>query len=166
VPSSIRAARLNLYTALAALTATGQDLEGWQVTIGPPEVHSEERKVVALLMPSSILTEHAEVGGSGGQEESYSIPLRAKVHDTSCNGDPAELQAIDAELWDAYEVVRQTVKADQTLGGVITISAIVATAEPGRGNEESPTPAVTKEGTGWGWVAFVDWRVDCRTRIT
>lgn len=161
MPSSIAAARLNLYTALAAAPA----LAGWQVTFGPPEVHTEERKVVALMMPTSIATEHATIG-DGGQEESYSIPLRAKVHDPSANGDPAELQAIDAQIWGAYEIVRQIVNNDQTLGGVISISAIVATAEPGRGNEESPVPAVRDEGTAWGWVAFADWRVDCRTRIT
>ena len=124
----------------------------------------EDRKVVALMGVESIATEHATIG-DGGQEESYSIGLRAQVHDPGCNGDPAELQAIDTTIWGAYEAVRQTVKADQTLGGVVTISAIVATAGEGE-SDESPVPALTEEGTAWGWVAFLSFKVLVRTRIT
>jgi hypothetical protein len=164
MPSSIPAARLNLYTSLTALAAAGQDLEGWQVTFGPPEVHTEERKVVALMGVESIATEHATLG-DGGQEESYSIGLRAKVHDPSCNGDPAELQEIDAEIWGAYETVRQVVKADQTLGGVVSISAIVATAGEGE-SDETPLPAMTEEGAADGWFALLSFKVLVRTRIT
>jgi hypothetical protein len=159
MPSSIPAARLNLYTLLDAAPA----LDGWQVTFGPPEAHTEQRKVVALMGVESIATEHAALGVNQ-QEESYSIGLRAKVHDPSCNGDPAELQAIDAEIWGAYEVVRATVNADPTLGGAISISAIVATAGEGE-SDETPLPAVTEDGTADGWFALLSFKVLVRTRI-
>jgi hypothetical protein len=160
MPSSIPAARANLFAALTASPA----LSGIQCTYGPPEVHTEDHKVVALMGVESIATEHATLG-DGGQEESYSIGLRAKVHDPSCNGDPAELQAIDAEIWGFYEAVRAVVNGDQTLGGVVNISAIVATAGEGE-SDESPLPAVDENGTAVGWFALLSFKVLVRTRIT
>lgn len=166
MPSSISTARANLYTALAALTAVGQSLEGWQVTFGPPEVHTEQHKVIALLGVEDITTDDATLGGTN-YEETYAILLRGKVHDPACNGDPAELQAIDSDLWSTgYETVRATVQADRTLDGALNMWATVATAEAGRDTGESPVPAENRDGTPWGWVAFADWRVVCRSRIT
>jgi hypothetical protein len=162
--SSIPAARLNLFNALTALTVPGEPLESWEVNFGPPEVHTEGRKVVALMGVESIATEHAALGVNQ-QEESYSILVRLKNWDPSCNGDPAELQAIDAEIWGAYETIRSTVAVDPTLGGAINISAIVATAGEGQGSGESPVPAVDENGQGVGWVSFADCRVLVRTRI-
>jgi hypothetical protein len=164
--SSIPAARLYLYTALTALTAAGQDLEGWQATFGPPEAHMEERKVLALMGVESIATEDAVLGAANNQEESYSINVRMKVHDPSCNGDPAELQAIDAEIWSGgYDALRAVVNADRTLGGAINISTIVATAGEGE-SDESPVPALNEDGSAFGWVAFNNAKVLVRTRIT
>jgi hypothetical protein len=164
MPSSIPAARLNLYTMLDG--AAG--LNAAQVTFGPPEFHSEERKVAAILGVENVTTEDATLG-DGGQDERYVISMRLKVHDPSCNGSAAELQEIDAEIWGFYETIRATVQADRTLGGAVNINAIVSTAgaearDVGAG--ESPVPAVTEDGVANGWVSFVDLRIDCHTRIT
>lgn len=165
MPSSIPAARLALFNMLDAAPA----LATAQTTYGPPEAHSEERKVVAILGVESIATEEVNVGGEY-QEESYAINLRAKVWDPSCNGSATELQAIDAEIWGFYETVRATVKADRTLGGALTAGgsgrAIVATAGEGQGSGESPVPAVDDNDQPAGWVAFCDMRVLCTARIT
>jgi hypothetical protein len=161
MPSSIPAARLNLYTMLDAAPA----LSAVQVTFAAPEIINEEHEVVAILGVEAIATEDVLLGVSQ-QDESYQILLRAKSHDRDCNGSPSELQALDAKIWSYYEAVRAAVNADRTLGGALNINAIVATAEPGGGTDASPLPAVTEEGTADGFVSFLDFRLLCRSRIS
>jgi hypothetical protein len=163
MPSSIPAARLNLFNLLDAAPA----LSAVQVTFAAPEIVTEETEVLAILGVESIATEHAVLGVSQ-QDESYQILLRAKSHDRSCNGSPSELQALDARIWSYYEAVRAAVNANPTLSGALSdvAPAFVATAEPGGGSDASPLPAVTEEGTADGFVAFLDFRLLCRSRIS
>jgi hypothetical protein len=162
MPSSIPAARLNLYTLLDGVPA----LSAVQVTFAAPEIVAEENEVVAILGVEAIATEDVLLGVSQ-QEESYQILLRAKSHDRSCDGSPSELQALDARIWSYYEAVRAAVNGDPQLGGALDVfKAIVATAEPGGGSDASPLPAVTENEQADGWVAFLDFRVLCRSRIT
>lgn len=170
MPSSIPTARLNLFNLLTTAFASVPTLRPTeqptaQVTYGPPEEHTEEHEVVAIIGVDDVETDWATLGASNNQEERYSINLRCKVWDPSCDGSPAALQTIDQQVWLFYDTIRGAVNDNPTLSGALSaFPAIVATGTPTTqgGSGESPVPAF--EDTGW--VAFVDCSVVCRSRIT
>jgi hypothetical protein len=180
MPSSIPGARDRLYDLLLARadipdTVLGQvgtvGMPGYrqavQITYGPPESQTEQDEVVGILGVEDITTEHASIGAQARYEERYAIHVRIKVWNPLCTGDPAEVQALDQRAWAIYEEIRATVDDDRTLGATLGADgwAIVSTAGD-RDTTETPTLALSSEGTSQGWVAFIPLRVACRARIS
>lgn len=146
MPSSVRAARANLFAALAA----SPDLAGWQVVFGAPDAY-EEQKVVAVLGFGPVSDEPAAIG-QRRQQEQYRIEVRIKAHDPAAS-DAAQ---IEADAMAAYDAVRDAVTADPTLDDAV-ILALPA------GTDESPG-ALSAEGGGW--VMFASAFVECVARIS
>jgi len=171
--SSIPAARANLHSmlveAFADVPTITPDQDAVQVTYGPPVAHTEEHEVVAILGVSNIGSEDVTVGGSR-QEETYSVECAVKVWDPTCDGSTEELKELDQQAWGHYEAVRAAVQADRTLGGALPsgwATVAVASADAG-GSGMSPVPVggEDEDRPGMGWMALVNFEVQCRARIT
>lgn len=147
--SSIKAARANLYTLLAAQTAAAAPLENVQVTFGQPNAY-EEQRVVAILGFGPVGDEPAAIG-QRRQDETYRITVAIKVHDPAATTG----QEVEDDAMGLYDAVWNVVHDNPTLSGAVTFCF------PGGGDaSEGAQPA-----EGGGWVVFVNIGVDCTARI-
>lgn len=146
MPSSIRPARANLFSAL---TAAPWPAPAPQVVFGAPDAY-EEQQVVAILGFGPVGDEPAAIG-QRRQEETYRIEVAVKVHDPAASTGAD----VEARAMALYDVARDVASDNPTLGGAVTI------ARPA-GTDESPG---AQSAEGGGWVMFVSLFVECTARI-
>lgn len=151
--SSISAARLNLYTLLAAHTWPDNDpTNPVQVSFGAPDAY-EAQEVVALLGVQDPDEEFAAIG-VGRKSETYLLEVGVKAHDPGA----ADAQAVDLRCFTLADEVRGVVSANPTFPGAppITVSPAEVISQTSDGAQSAE---------GGGWVCFIKILVRCKCRI-
>lgn len=146
MPSTIAAARINLYTLLAGAP---WPLPIPQVTFGAPDAH-EEQQVVSLLGIQDSDEEFAALGAQR-HAESYVLEVGVKAHDPG-----GTAQIVDTRAFAYAETVRGVVGANPTFPPDAVLPAEVI----------SQTSDGAQSAEGGGWVCFIRLLIRCQARIT
>ena len=148
--SVIAAARSELFDLLDASAGV---LANVQVTFGAPEA-LEEAECVSLGGVEDAREDPISLGAQTA-EESFFILVECKSYDPA--GSPAD---VDARGWALAEGVREVVRDNRTLNGIVRWAQIRSQTSDG------VQPAISETERLPGFVIFVTVRVECGQRIS
>lgn len=148
--SSVPTARANLYTGLAALTGTGQPLEGAGVYRTGLWVEQQAHDRIIVANAVDIAREVAALSPQTPMWEQYTLLVNFEVYRTG-----NDIGFVEDRLWDLITAVEQYVMGNKTLSGA------VLKALPGDADEQSG-PSLNDEDT---LLAMAVLRINCEAKV-